>query len=508
MMAFHRAHRRLLRVTALAALVALLLLAALALARPGGGGSFSGGGGGGGGGGSIGDCIGCIVCVVDVVGLCIEHPIAIIPIVGGFGLLLLIGALSKGRTGPGWSTRDGAELPSAIAARGPLVGVTRKGLDRLRLNDPDFSIILFEDFLYMLYAELQRARGAGRIEALSAYVSLAAQAHLGDGGVGEVKGIVIGSMRYLGVSGFETLGAPVRLSVEFEANTTEVHDGGEQRFYLKEVLALSRAPGARSRPPARARRLDCPNCGAPLTSIRGGTCESCHQEVSGGRFDWTVDDLRTLSREPRGPLLTTDVQEVGTERPTVFDPDAQAGIDALKARDPALTWQALRARIEIIFRELQLGWSSRDWMRVRPFVSDNLFQSQLYWIDLYTAARARNVTENARILRLEIANVLSDNHYDAITVRLFATGLDYTISDDGKLLSGSRTSERAYSEYWTVIRGRGTSGAAKEALHCPNCGASLKINMAGSCEYCEAKITSGEFDWVLSRIEQDEVYCG
>jgi hypothetical protein len=32
--------------------------------------------------------------------------------------------------------------------------------------------------------------------------------------------------------------------------------------------------------------------------------------------------------------------------------------------------------------------------------------------------------------------------------------------------------------------------------------------MAGDCAYCGARITSGEFDWVLSRIEQDESYVG
>jgi len=34
------------------------------------------------------------------------------------------------------------------------------------------------------------------------------------------------------------------------------------------------------------------------------------------------------------------------------------------------------------------------------------------------------------------------------------------------------------------------------------------VNMAGYCEYCKAKVTSGEFDWVLSKIEQDEAYHG
>ena len=32
--------------------------------------------------------------------------------------------------------------------------------------------------------------------------------------------------------------------------------------------------------------------------------------------------------------------------------------------------------------------------------------------------------------------------------------------------------------------------------------------MAGVCTYCQVKVTTGDFDWVLSRIEQDEVYAG
>jgi len=52
------------------------------------------------------------------------------------------------------------------------------------------------------------------------------------------------------------------------------------------------------------------------------------------------------------------------------------------------------------------------------------------------------------------------------------------------------------------------SGPARADLNCPNCGAALKINAAGVCEYCSGKITSGDFDWVLSKIEQDESYAG
>jgi len=43
---------------------------------------------------------------------------------------------------------------------------------------------------------------------------------------------------------------------------------------------------------------------------------------------------------------------------------------------------------------------------------------------------------------------------------------------------------------------------------CPSCGAGLKVNMEGNCEYCRALVASGDFDWVLSKIEQDDSYAG
>ena len=161
-----------------------------------------------------------------------------------------------------------------------------------------------------------------------------------------------------------------------------------------------------------------------------------------------------------------------------------------------------------VFSELQVAWSSRDPLRIRPYVSDNLFQSMLYWLDLYAQARCRNVTEGARILRVDLACVTSDKHYDAVTLRLFASSIDYTLSDEGKVLSGSRSRQRTYSEYWTLIRGSARKGQSRGDTSCPNCGAPLRIGMSGSCEFCRIKVTAGEFDWVLSRIEQDDSYRG
>jgi hypothetical protein len=143
---------------------------------------------------------------------------------------------------------------------------------------------------------------------------------------------------------------------------------------------------------------------------------------------------------------------------------------------------------------------------VRPYLSDSLFQFQLYWVAAYRRQGLRNITENAKIATIQLARVISDRHYDAITVRVYASSLDYTLDAAGNVVGGDRAKERQYSEYWTLIRGASRTGAPRTDPVCPNCGAPLDINQTGHCGHCRAKVTSGEFDWVLSRIEQDEAY--
>jgi len=113
------------------------------------------------------------------------------------------------------------------------------------------------------------------------------------------------------------------------------------------------------------------------------------------------------------------------------------------------------------------------------------------------------------ITRITLAKVVRDQHFDALTFRFWGTGRDTTVrQDNGQVVGGNPHADRAYSEYWTLIRGAGVRGAPTTDATCPNCGAPLSTNMAGDCEHCGAKITRGDFDWVLSKIEQDDSYTG
>ena len=501
-----------------------------------GGDSSSGSGGGG-------DLIGVLVW------LCIEQPQI------GFPLLIVVvafwiyGKKKKDRQGKDWNTTTeskftdtgalaqraaqakrraaalavapGATRVAAPAAPGayrtmraqaapavPGPAGVRNELSQLQAVDPDFSLVLFEDFVYALYTAAHEARGGSQLYDLRAYLGDEVRESLGRMACADVEGVVIGAMRPERVDWLRVHDEDwVHVIVAFESNYTETDAAGsKQTYYVRERWRLSRRCDAKSKPPAAARVFGCPSCGAPYDKLSGNRCSYCDHALALGEADWAVTRIVLDTREARPPQLTGDAPEVGTDDPTVVMPGAEQRYRELCARDPSFSWRALQQRVRLAFTELQQGWSSQRWEIVRPFVSDQLFQMQLYWIETYRRAKLRNVTEGTELASMVISDVRSDKHYDAITVRVFASGLDYTLDQHDKVVSGSKKKERSYSEYWTLIRGAAVRGATRLTRECPSCGAPLEVNMAGSCTHCKAKVTSGEFDWVLSRIEQDDAY--
>jgi predicted lipid-binding transport protein (Tim44 family) len=399
-------------------------------------------------------------------------------------------------------------LTASDRAATPSAGARAKLLE-VRAFDPDFSLVVLEDFLYALYAEVQRARGADALDTLVAYTSDDVRARLGGAGLAAVEDVIVGALRLQDVDGVSADAERTSIRVEFEANYTEVSpDGARQGVRVVERWRVARPGGVKSRAPERARVIGCPACGAPRDRSVGGVCGYCQASLTRGDLDWSITGIEVVTRDLREPVLGSTVEERGTDLPTVRSPTLVEDLAALSIHDPAFSVASLRPRIELIFGELQVAWSTREWKRARPFVTDLLFTSQRAWIEAYRKAGLRNLTDGARVLDVEPAAVTLDRWFHAVTVRVRATGKDYTVDEDDALASGDRERERAYTEYWTLIRSATRRGAARASLVCPNCGAALAINQAGECEFCAVVVTTGEFDWVLSRIEQDDSYSG
>jgi predicted lipid-binding transport protein (Tim44 family) len=162
--------------------------------------------------------------------------------------------------------------------------------------------------------------------------------------------------------------------------------------------------------------------------------------------------------------------------------------------------------VRLAFLTLQDAWSARRWERARPFETDALFQTHRFWMERYAAFSLVNHVEQAAVTRVALAKIDSDAFYESITVRIFARALDWTVDAAGKVVGGSASKPRVFSEYWTFLRA--IPGAAAEPSNCPSCGAPLAAGGGATvCGSCGGKLVGGAFDWVASRIEQDDAYA-
>ncbi len=477
-------------------LLIILTLSLAAAARVGGGESYSGGGysstsSGSGSGGGDGEAIGILIELL--IRLLIYYPEIGIP-------LLIAGAVFYYI-----STRKNAgdqafsQLQQWSASN--TVRSQRADLSALRRQDVNFSKPLFFDFVGLLYNRVYlEQRDLRRV---GAYLTNSFRQALEGEPLTGLKSVILGGLRATGVM----LSAhDQKVVVEVEANL-EFEDG--HSLFIVDELTFHRRPGALTPPPENVYRLACPNCGSTEPVNASGQCTYCKSQVNDGRFGWLLTGLVRRHTAPKPKLvLSSSGHEMGTDLPTRRSPNLQSALAQVKAQDPSFELEELQEFARMVFILLQEAWTEDAWERARPYETDTLYQQHTFWLQSYRNEGVRNCLEDITVQRVELANIEQDRYFESATFRIFASMKDYKRSlADGSLLAGDPNQVRFFSEYWTFIRRAGVTTPEREKTRCPSCGAPLdRVNQAGICEYCQANITRGDFDWVLSRIEQDEAY--
>lgn len=176
----------------------------------------------------------------------------------------------------------------------------------------------------------------------------------------------------------------------------------------------------------------------------------------------------------------------------------------LMTRDPEFSEEGFLAMVRRAFIEVQKGWSEQDIASVRRFISDGVNERFSLQMHMQKKQGIRNLMEDVQVLSAEVVSVESDRHFDTMHVKITASARDYDVSlESGRKIRENYTG--TFVEYWSFLRRPGavtTSGRGLVEGVCPNCGAPLELNDSGNCGYCDAVVTSGEYDWVLAEITQ------
>ena len=384
-------------------------------------------------------------------------------------------------------------------------------------RDENFSKVLFLDFACLLYHKLYTYRGTGQFKQLSPYLSkrLCDEIASNTSPSQRVHGIVIGKARLANITAQD---GQDLITVEFEANMSLRYATGEQiRLANRERWTFGRQQGVLSPQPAQMRALSCPSCGAPADFTDAGECQYCHSFIQAGEKQWQVASLKLINTEP---LKIEDpgayVQETGTALPTLTQPGLQAQERQFVENHGLADWTGFfngfsEKVVKPYFLATYAAWSKGQWHLARHLVSDRLYESNGFWMQEYARQGWQNRLDGIQVGEIRVARLDLDKFYESITVRVFASCLDYTVDKQGKLIGGSDKKPRKFSEYWTFIRTAGVEKieAGYDLTSCPSCGAPAdKIGQAGECGYCGSKLTEGHFSWILALITQDEVYEG
>jgi predicted lipid-binding transport protein (Tim44 family) len=279
-----------------------------------------------------------------------------------------------------------------------------------------------------------------------------------------------------------------------DANQTVADEGQDQRH--AERWTFGRGPAARTAVNGGVIASRCPACGAELRLGLDGTCAHCKASVTNGSVDWVV-----VGVQPAAYVGYSADSSLGFAAPSIPD-----GVAALTAADKDFSLGIFENRVKKAFLALQDAWCRQNLDAGRAFMSPGAYFTWSAQLETMAAEGRRNVMENVSVRAVQPVRIIHGRVFDDLTVRISAAAADFEIDNQGKIVFGDR-SVRPFMEDWTFQRSVGVATSNKPGTlenTCPSCGAPVSLTQIGECRYCKAAVTSGKFDWVVSRIDQED----
>ena len=132
--------------------------------------------------------------------------------------------------------------------------------------------------------------------------------------------------------------------------------------------------------------------------------------------------------------------------------DVQMGLRHIRQMDPSFDEAKFSELCMDNFFKIQGAWINRDMTVVRNLLTEEMVGILQRDADKLKTEKKINKLDNIAVRSVEITEAWQEEGTDFITVRIVASILDYTVSESGELLSGSKSEPVKFEEYWTFTR--------------------------------------------------------
>lgn len=148
------------------------------------------------------------------------------------------------------------------------------------------------------------------------------------------------------------------------------------------------------------------------------------------------------------PLSFETVAKTGV----VAADDLAAGLAHIRSMDPSFDEKRFNEFCTDHFFRVQGAWANRDMTGIRALLTDGMYGLMQADAEKLRAEKKLNRLDNIAVRSVEITEAWQEQGQDFVTVRFLANLLDYTTSESGDLISGSKTEPVKFEEFWTYTR--------------------------------------------------------
>lgn len=136
-----------------------------------------------------------------------------------------------------------------------------------------------------------------------------------------------------------------------------------------------------------------------------------------------------------------------------LDRDLEKGLKNIEQLDPLFAEDRFKDQAMDFFFKIQGAWADRDMSSVKHLLSNEMFRLLQEDAGKMRQDGLVNRLENIAVREVNLTEAWQESGQDFITVRIYATLLDYTVNEKtGEIVEGSKADPVKFEEYWTFVR--------------------------------------------------------
>ena len=149
-----------------------------------------------------------------------------------------------------------------------------------------------------------------------------------------------------------------------------------------------------------------------------------------------------------------------------------------------------------LYKQIQYAWMNFDEEMIRKCTTDEMFNMYLMQLDTLKVKNQKNIMYDIKYLGSNIKERYEENGQETIVMTMNVSCYDFIIdTKTNKVVRGSASKLNIYNYELTFVRTKEN----KNINICPRCGAPVKGNNSGVCEYCRSTIISSNYTLVMSK---------